>query len=398
MKIVVDARQISAKSSETGRYMEELVKRFPVLEPSWSWHFLFSDTAAQNRVLADIKNCCQGTEAQVSNISSEIIRPESNRLKNIFAPIRFLKKLHDLKCDLYFSPDSRVPRLGLGRQKYSKGNFVCVTAFQNIIHQLKSLPANSLKKQSMQISLRQAVKQSAAVIAQSATSRNDIIAELGLSDAEKSKIRTVYNGVSDVFIRNKKEFEHVGVNCRTIISVTNYAFDKDTDVLLKAFSKLIRDNGFADTRLVCIGPDDGNYAHIHETAANLGCGSKVSILTGLSQEDIAKACSESLVFVNPTSYEDFGQTIVDAMACGLPVICCNNGAQGEIVMDATVKIPADDIQALADSLKYVISDTKKRKSLSERGIKRAAELSWNATAESIVAIFREILTVNGDKK
>lgn len=393
MKIVVDARKIAAKPSETGRYMEELVTRFPVIEPSWIWHFIFSDEKARNRVLSNA-----AIKGQYG-ISSEVIPAETNFFKRLFvSPFRFLKKIRKLGGDLYFTPDTPVSRFGFQKGKYSEGNFVCVTSLQNTVRQQKTLSRTGLKRQSLQLSLKQAVRQSAAIIAPSATARNDIADVLGLSSAEKEKIHTIYNGVAEIFKDGRNEFAKHAAFCRTILSVTNFDFDKDTNVLLIAFSKLIRDKTFADVRLVCIGPENGNDMRARDMSANLGCADKVTVLSNVSREDIAKVAREATLFVNPSAYEDFGQTIVEAMACGLPTVCCSNGAQGEIVQDAAVKIPADDVQSLWEALKYVLADAKTRKNLAERGLKRTAEFSWDNTAAEHIALFRKILSANGDGK
>lgn len=389
MKIVVDARQISSRNSETGRYIEELSKWFPVLEPSWSWHFLFENKKAATRIFAN-----KGFKDPVLT-SYEIIPFENKPLAGQFLLGR---KLRELKCDLFFLPDYNIPRFAFNSDKRAKDNFICVTSFQNVIHQLKSADTSSVKKQLLQISARQAIKQSAAVIAPSGTARNDIISEFGVSDSEKKKIYAVYNGVSEKFKPAENRFDQLGNFCKIILSVTNGAFDKDTVVLLKAFSELVRNKSLPRTRLVFIRADDSDDELLRHTIHNLGCESAVSILTGISQEDIANVCRESMLFVSPSAYEDFGQPIIDAMACGLPVICCNKGAQGEIVQNAAKVIPPDDVPMLADAIMHLLLDAKARKDLSERGIKRAAEFTWEKSARNIIEVFHDVLTDNGENK
>lgn len=388
MKIVIDARHLTEAKENPISDFEELARRLPAMEPSWSWHFLFSSAAACERVFPprEYKNR--------PGISSEVFAEESG-LAGFFSrrATSLSNKLRDLNCDLYFSRDLQIPRNTFRDTRYASRTFACVTSLQDTVRKVKTL--SGLKKQSLLIKLRQAVRQSAAVTAPSATSRNDVIVELGLPASERLKVRTIYNGVSGVFSNPRPPSAPPESYGRTILHFTYRPFDKETVVLLKAFSKLVRNGGFSDLRLVCIGPAESDDLAMRSTVENLGCAAQVTFLCGISRQDIARVCAESVFFVNPSSYEESGDSIAEAMAFGLPVICCNSGAQGEIVKDAAIKIAADDVQSLADAMKYLASNPKSRAILSERGKKTVSEYTWDRTATSLLALFRAILKDTG---
>jgi glycosyltransferase involved in cell wall biosynthesis len=97
------------------------------------------------------------------------------------------------------------------------------------------------------------------------------------------------------------------------------------------------------------------------------------------------------VFIYPSVYEGFGLPVLEAMACGTPVITSNVSSMPEIIGDAGVLVTPNDSQALARSLLELINDPMERQRLSIRGLERAAAFTWKRTAEKTIAVYRHIL-------
>jgi len=88
--------------------------------------------------------------------------------------------------------------------------------------------------------------------------------------------------------------------------------------------------------------------------------------------------------------EGFGLPALEAMACGTPVICSNGGALPEVVGDAAEVVPSGDTDALAEAIARLSRDDDRRRELVVRGLSRAAEFTWEAHAERLVALYEEV--------
>jgi glycosyltransferase involved in cell wall biosynthesis len=93
----------------------------------------------------------------------------------------------------------------------------------------------------------------------------------------------------------------------------------------------------------------------------------------------------------PSYSESFGLPLVEAMACGCPVITSTGGACPEIVGDAALVIDPTDVGGLTESLRRVLVDADLRRVLVENGLRRAAAFSWRGSAERMIEIFEEVV-------
>jgi glycosyltransferase involved in cell wall biosynthesis len=97
------------------------------------------------------------------------------------------------------------------------------------------------------------------------------------------------------------------------------------------------------------------------------------------------------VFVYPALYEGFGLPLLEAMACGTPVIGSAASCIPEVVGDAGLLVPPDDVVGLADDIESLLADADARVELGRRGRARAAAYTWDAAARATVASYRRAL-------
>lgn len=152
---------------------------------------------------------------------------------------------------------------------------------------------------------------------------------------------------------------------------------KNSTLFFKAFVQLASRNGFD---IVCTGsggvlaPEWRNYTF----------GSTVHMLQ-LSDEELAIAYSGAIVLVYPSKYEGFGLPILEAMACGCPVITCENASIPEVAGEAAIYINDNDPEALANAL----CDVQKpaiRQLLIDRGLLQAKKFNWSSTAKTVSSV------------
>lgn len=108
-------------------------------------------------------------------------------------------------------------------------------------------------------------------------------------------------------------------------------------------------------------------------------------------EDLVAIYNLATVFVMPSLYEGFGLPILEAMACGCPVITTKEGSLREVAGDAAHYVDAYDYKNIAEGIAKVFNDENLQKELSKKGIANAAKFSWKKTAENTIDVYRQVL-------
>ncbi|MGH9294985.1 MAG: glycosyltransferase, partial [Acidimicrobiales bacterium] len=100
----------------------------------------------------------------------------------------------------------------------------------------------------------------------------------------------------------------------------------------------------------------------------------------------------------PSLYEGFGLPPLEAMSAGVPVVTTDGGALPEVAGPASVVVPAGDAAALAGALEEVLTDEALRRRLVEKGRAHAAGFRWEASAEAMVALYRDAVASAGGRR
>lgn len=162
---------------------------------------------------------------------------------------------------------------------------------------------------------------------------------------------------------------------------------KNLTVLLEAFAGL-------DTpgiKLVLAGAKGWLYEEIFTSIDRLQLQERVIFPGYVADGDLAALYTMARVFVYPSTFEGFGLPVLEAMACGTPVITTNVSSLPEVAGDAAILISPDDIPALRQALRSLLSDQALHTELSGRALARSKEFSWRKTAEMTAEIYRNVL-------
>jgi glycosyltransferase involved in cell wall biosynthesis len=92
--------------------------------------------------------------------------------------------------------------------------------------------------------------------------------------------------------------------------------------------------------------------------------------------------------VYPSLFEGFGLPVLEAMACGVPVVAADRSALPELVGDAGLLVNPEDVDAIAGALGRVLDDAGLAEDLGRRGLERSRRYTWRATAEATLAVYR----------
>jgi glycosyltransferase involved in cell wall biosynthesis len=178
-----------------------------------------------------------------------------------------------------------------------------------------------------------------------------------------------------------------------IFNVGGLDVRKQVDVLIEAFA-LVRHRLPAGTKLVVGGKaHSGNpavYPPLEPLIAELGLRNDVVLTGWLDDDDKLALYQAATAYVTPSIYEGFGLTLLEAMACGTPVIAANRTSLPEVIGDAGILVEPETA-ALGDAITRLLNDPRLQRELSARGLTRAGEFSWRRLAEQTVSAYREAI-------
>ncbi len=144
-------------------------------------------------------------------------------------------------------------------------------------------------------------------------------------------------------------------------------------------------------RLVVAGRKGWLYQETLEHARASGLNSEIDWLDYVSDADLAALYSACDVFVFPSLYEGFGLPPLEAMACGAPVVASNVSSLPEVLGDAALLVNPRDVAALAGAIECVLTDPVLREELRSKGIRRAAQFSWERAAQQTLEVYRAVV-------
>ncbi len=160
---------------------------------------------------------------------------------------------------------------------------------------------------------------------------------------------------------------------------------------IKAFEIFKARRGVGDpTHLVLAGPQGRDYEAIKKAIDASPQRTHIREIGYVKEEDKPALIAGARALVHISWYEGFGIPVVEAMACGCPVIASNNSALPEVIGDGNgIFVPPADNDATARAMDRIDSDDARRKELIEKGVARAAQYTWRRTAEATLPVLTD---------
>ncbi len=159
--------------------------------------------------------------------------------------------------------------------------------------------------------------------------------------------------------------------------------------LLDAFARVARDR--KDAFLLIAGSVEPPSPPVDPLIRARGLERRARCTGYVDGADLPALYSGASLVAYPSLYEGFGLPVVEAMACGVPVIASNTSCFPEVAGDAALLVDPHDTGALAEGIAALLSDARLRESLVARGLRRASEFSWDRAAEATIAVYRAAL-------
>jgi glycosyltransferase involved in cell wall biosynthesis len=295
-------------------------------------------------------------------------------------------------CDILHCTSNTAP--------YSKKTPL-ITTLHDIIYMEGSLLKLLMTKASLyqklgnlyrRIIVSKVVRNSRCLITVSNFERENIIKYFKLKNKD---IRTVHNGVGEKFTINIDDDHTARVKIKYelpenyILHIANKDPRKNTKKVLLAFNEYVK-RTTNNHKLLMLGCKD---ADLKIMLSDLGARDLYEhiILTGyVSDEDLPALYQLSQLFLFPSLREGFGIPIIEAMACGVPVITSNTSSMPEVAGDAAHLIDPNKTEDIYKGMLKILSDDTYKNELSQRGLIQSKQFSWNRMASQVLEQYKQL--------
>jgi len=277
-----------------------------------------------------------------------------------------------------------------------------VVTIHDIIHLLypQFLPSRAALVYA-RVMIRRALRRADRIITVSYNSKRDLVDYFGIVPA---RVDVIYNGVSPRFCADVSDEDRARVTAKYGLRRPYLLFlggekpHKNVQNVVRAFGEARRTRPDLPHVLALAGPMPKNSARIDALIAALDLGPAIARPGLIDEADLPGLLSGADVLLYPTLYEGFGLPVVEAMACGTPVLTSSTSALQEIAGGYSYLVDPLDVDAIARGIVALATDPKVRADFVELGRKRALDFSWDKAAERKLEVYAEALAGAGSRK
>lgn len=381
MRIAVDARSLGAVETGPGVYTRQLIERMSAAVPEWEF-VLYWGRRQQGTPMPG------GANVRARHLGL----PGGRKLGNlIFEQVLLPAAVHLDRCDLLWSPTFVLPLRKHGPQ---------VVTMHDVIPLLFLKGQSLARRMVYHRLLRLNAGQADCILTVSQSSARDIIERL---DVPPWKVRAIWNGLEDGFSLPRPEeagetallLQRHEIEEPFALCTTGLLPRKNAHGVLEAFARAFRDDHSVNT-LVLTGQlaSGGNTEYVlglRERARDLGIESRVRFPGFLPRGCLRLLYGRALFSVDASFYEGFGFPVIEAMACGSPVIASDCSSLPEVAGDAALLVNPASVEEMAKAMTLLAREEALRSKLRALGLARTASFSWDESARETLSVFRELL-------
>ncbi len=339
MRIVLDGTPLSVPHGGIGRYVRELAAHLPLVRPS----------------------------AEIVTLADPNVAGGGSVLDRRWWSIGLPRRLRQVQAQLFHGTDFAVPMLGK-------------TPSVLTIHDLSPLRAAEWK---MPVTARRIARRLPAMV------RHARVVVVPSDRVRKEVLERFHVRADKVFVTPlaaSSVFQPPSERCPLpkpthppcVLFVGKREPRKNLTRLLRAFAASRK---LQDQVMVLAGTPGPIETEIQKDLVTLGLQSRVWITGPCSEEALAELYRYARLVVYPSLYEGFGLPVLEAMACGAPVLTSRNTACADVAGDAAYLVDAECDEALTAGMETVLGDSDLAAALRRKGLERARQFSWRQTAE-----------------
>lgn len=240
--------------------------------------------------------------------------------------------------------------------------------------------------------ITRALARSASIATVSEATRDAVIANWPIA---RARTFVTPSGVSNAFqpaLVDPSVLAALGLTPgrRFVLTVGQFAPYKNHAGALRAFA--LASAGRNDIDLVFVQRQGDGANTLLALAEKLGVRGQVHILPALAQSELIQLYSSAALLLHPSFCEGFGHPLVEAMACGCPVVTSDRSSMPEVTADAALQVDPNDPPTIAMAVSRVLDSASLADEMRQRGRARASLLRWEDFAQANLALYRQVLS------
>ncbi len=239
----------------------------------------------------------------------------------------------------------------------------------------------------------QVLAQADHIICNSEATARDVIDFYGIPARKLSPILLAYDADNFRPVEAKPDLpDGFEVSQPYFLMLGRQAPYKNVSAAIHALSKLSAKKRSDDYDLLIAGPTDARYTpELEKLAEELGVRSRIKFLSYVPYDQLPALLSGAIALVFPSLWEGFGFPVLEAMACGTPVIVSAVASLPEVVGDAAYLIDPMNFEEIAGAMGAIATDSQMRHQLSQASLQRARQFSWAKTGRATVEVLKRYL-------
>jgi glycosyltransferase involved in cell wall biosynthesis len=354
MKILFDARVLGKQMHGIARYCQNVLQQLLAEDRGYTYLVLIGRSEIRDRFSPSVPVRWLQTRTPLYSIQEQLLIPYLVRREAF---------------DLFHSPTFAIPL------PFSTKGIITI---HDLIHLLFPQDYGFRHRLYYSMLTRRAVSRGVKIFTVSEHSKKDIITLLKGHDRQ---ITVTPNGLDSQWVPQSIDatfMDRYGLNKGFVLFVGNPRPHKNFPRVLSAFKKLIQEDEY-EGKLVAVGIDS------QELPEDLR--KRVVFFPLSNDQDLRLLYSGADLLVSPSLYEGFGLPVLEAMACGCPVLVGDQGALPEIVGDAGRQVDPYNVYSLWEGIRDILYHKEIRQGLIDRGLKRAAQYTWEKTAQKVLETY-----------
>lgn len=369
LRIGIDIHSIGSNKGGNETYYRELVKGLVKAHSGHNFFLYYSSATISRHITTD------------GHFTLERLAP-ANRLLRI--PFTIPRRTRLDQLDLFHAQFIVPPFL-----KCKTVTTIPDIAFE---HYPEFFPAG--QRAWLKVLVPESAKRADHIITVSEYSKRDLAQTYGIRE---EKITVTYEGAGDEFMPLGKEqakealARKYGIKGDFILYLGRLQARKNLMRLVNAYAHT-RKAGFSH-KLVLAGKQDTLFQPVLARIRELRLENDILLPGYVAAADVPAFYNAAEVFAYPSVYEGFGLPIMEAMACGTPVITSRGSSLDEVAGDAAVLVDPLDELSIAQGLQRVLSDSELRKTLGQAGLKRSRQFSFENAARQTVGVYERVMNV-----
>ena len=295
------------------------------------------------------------------------------------------------KVDVFYSPDFLLP------PTLAKRKLVTIHDL-SYVRVPECFPAPLLRY--LNNAVPRAVNRANIILADAASTQRDVN---DVYHVPLEKIKVLYSGVDARFNPKVSAESQARVRELThgkpyLLSVSTIQPRKNYARLIEAFARIANYQlPVTNLQLVIAGGRGWMFEEVFQTVERLDLRDRVIFPSFFSDEDLPALYAGATLFVYPSLYEGFGLPVVEALACGVPIVSSNASSLPEVGGDAVLYFDPRHVDAMADAMQRAVSDESLRAQMRAKGFEQAKKFSWDKAARELLQYLTETLKVSGRK-